>query len=327
MCVTHICVVTCVSHTYALSHVCHTHMRCHMCASNYIYDVGRCLCVRPSYPLSRVTYMCVTHICVVICVPATIYVKLVGAHVLCHRTYSVVSHICVSYTYMCVSHTYELSCVPATIYMLVGAHVLCHRTHLVVSHICVSHTYMCVTHIWVVECVPAIIYVQHTATHCNSVLHCNTLLVGASVLWYQLSHAIYMTRFYSITSLFDQKNLERDLCVWKETYEMVPEPRGACFFVSNLRVIESRCRFRHSPRSHIGDVLWNSEPDLYRQFSQCFWSALLVLRKMRFDTKVLERPTQKTPRKGPLLCWYHVTKWLSVIYIHHGDIVWDGYDQ
>jgi len=147
MCVTHICVVACVSHTYALSHVCHTHMRCHMCASNYIYDVGRCLCVRPSYPLSRVTYMCVTHICVVICVPATIYVKLVGTHVLCHRTYSVVSHICVSYTYMCVSHTYELSCVPATIYMLVGAHVLCHRTHLVVSHICVSHTYMCVTHI------------------------------------------------------------------------------------------------------------------------------------------------------------------------------------
>jgi len=35
-----------------------------------------------------------------------------------------------------------------------------------------------------------------------------------------------------------------------------------------------------TPRSHIGDVLCNSEPDSRRQFSQCFWSDFLVFRKM-----------------------------------------------
>jgi len=208
-------------------------------------------------------------------------------------------HTYVCLTHICVSHTYELSCVPVTIYMLVGAHVLCYRTHLVVSHICVSHTYMCVTHIWGVICVPTIRYV---------------MLVGASVLWYQLSHAIYIWHDFTPFPPYSTKKVLK----WY---------RSQGGLVSNLGVIESRCRFRHSPRSHIGDVLWNSKPDSYRQFSQCFWSALLVLRKMGFDTKVLERPTQNTPRKGPLLYLYHVTKWLSVIYIHHGDMVWDGYDQ
>jgi hypothetical protein len=56
--------------------------------------------------------------------------------------------------------------------------------------------------------------------------------------------------------------------------EMVPEPRGVCF---KIWVIKSRSCLRHSPRSHIGDVLWNSEPDSLRQFS----SAFLVFRKMR----------------------------------------------
>jgi len=64
--------------------------------------------------------------------------------------------------------------------------------------------------------------------------------------------------------------------------EMVPEPRGDCF---KLWVIKSRSCFRHSPRSHIGDALWNSEPDSRHQFSQCFWSAFLVFRKMRFRTE------------------------------------------
>jgi len=50
----------------------------------------------------------------------------------------------------------------------------------------------------------------------------------------------------------------------------------------------------------LGYVLRNSEPDSYRQFSQCFWSAFVLHRKMRFCPQVLKRPTQNTPRKGTL---------------------------
>ena len=64
--------------------------------------------------------------------------------------------------------------------------------------------------------------------------------------------------------------------------EMVPEPRGDCF---KLWAIKSRSCCHHSPRLHIGDALWNSEPDSRHQFSQCFWSAFLVFRKMRFRTE------------------------------------------
>jgi len=64
--------------------------------------------------------------------------------------------------------------------------------------------------------------------------------------------------------------------------QTVLELRGVCF---KLWVIKSRSCFCHSPRSHIGDVLWNSEPDSRRQFSQCFGSAFLVFRKIRFRTE------------------------------------------
>jgi len=63
--------------------------------------------------------------------------------------------------------------------------------------------------------------------------------------------------------------------------EMVPEPRGVCF---KLWVKKSRSCFSHSPRSHIGYVLWSSEPDSCRKFSRCFWSAFLAFWKMRFRT-------------------------------------------
>jgi len=52
--------------------------------------------------------------------------------------------------------------------------------------------------------------------------------------------------------------------------EMVPEPMGDCL---KLWVMKSSSCFYHSPRSHIGDAFWNSEPDSRHQFSQCFWSA------------------------------------------------------
>jgi len=68
--------------------------------------------------------------------------------------------------------------------------------------------------------------------------------------------------------------------------------------------MKSRRCFRHSPRSHIGDALWNSEPDSCHQFSQCFLSAFLVLRKLHFR-KVLKRIIQNTSRKGPVCgTWY-----------------------
>jgi len=40
-------------------------------------------------------------------------------------------------------------------------------------------------------------------------------------------------------------------------------------------------RFRPSPRLHIGDVLWNSALVKRREFSQCSWSALLVLKSAK----------------------------------------------
>ena len=73
---------------------------------------------------------------------------------------------------------------------------------------------------------------------------------------------------------------------------MVPEPSWVCF---KLWVIKSCSCFRHSPRSHILDVLWNSEPDSRRQFSRCFGLALLVFRTIRFRGA---RQTQS--RRAPL---------------------------
>ena len=65
----------------------------------------------------------------------------------------------------------------------------------------------------------------------------------------------------------------------QKSLEMAHEPRGVSF---KLWVKESCRCFLHSPRSHVGDVLWNSEPDSQCQFSHCFWSAFLVFRKIRF---------------------------------------------
>jgi len=59
----------------------------------------------------------------------------------------------------------------------------------------------------------------------------------------------------------------------QKSLEMAHEPRGGCF---KLWVKKSCSCFLHSPRSHVGNILWNSEPDSRhgRHFSQCFWSAL-----------------------------------------------------
>jgi len=65
-------------------------------------------------------------------------------------------------------------------------------------------------------------------------------------------------------------------------------------------VIKSCSCFRHSLCSHVGDVLWNSEPNLRRQFSQCFGLAFLVFRKILFGTASAKTYHPKHPQKGPL---------------------------
>jgi len=96
---------------------------------------------------------------------------------------------------------------------------------------------------------------------------------------------------------------------------MVPEPRGVCF---KLWVMKSRSCFRNSSRSHIGDVLWNSELDSHRQFSQFFWSALLILRKMRFWPQSTKTTYTKHPDEGFNFWWDGVHKYVynSLYHIH-----------
>jgi len=67
----------------------------------------------------------------------------------------------------------------------------------------------------------------------------------------------------------------------QQSLEMAHEPTGVCF---KFWVKKSCSCFLPIPRSHVGDVLWSSEPDSRRQFSHCFWSAFLGFRKMRFRT-------------------------------------------
>jgi len=78
---------------------------------------------------------------------------------------------------------------------------------------------------------------------------------------------------------------------------MAREQRGVCF---KIWVKKSCSCFLHSPRSHIGDVLWNSEPDPRRQFSHCFWSAFLDFREMRFRIESAKTYHPKHTRKGPV---------------------------
>jgi len=98
---------------------------------------------------------------------------------------------------------------------------------------------------------------------------------------------IYVCIYVYICIKLDQKRLD-----------MVPEPRGVCV---KLWVIKSCSCFRHPPCSHIGDVLWNSEPDSHRQISHCFWSSLLVLRKTRFWPASAQ--AQTTHSKHPTIWW------------------------
>jgi len=98
------------------------------------------------------------------------------------------------------------------------------------------------------------------------------------------------------------------LLFYQKWLEMAQEPRGVCF---KLWVIKTRSCCHPSPRLHIGDVLWNFEPDLRHQFSQCFWSALLVFRKMRFWPKSAKTTHPKHPpgRVHCLVRWDSESAW------------------
>jgi len=76
---------------------------------------------------------------------------------------------------------------------------------------------------------------------------------------------------------------------------MAHEPRRFGF---KLWVKKSCICFLHSPRTHVGDVLWNSEPDSHRQFSHCFWSAFLIFRKMSFRTESAKHIIQNNTPAG-----------------------------
>jgi len=92
--------------------------------------------------------------------------------------------------------------------------------------------------------------------------------------------------------------------------EMAHELRGVCF---KLWVKKSCCCFLHSPRSHVGDVLWNSEPDSRRQFSHCFWSAFLVFRKMRFRTESAKTYHPKHTQEGSSFWPYGIRLHVSFV--------------
>jgi len=92
------------------------------------------------------------------------------------------------------------------------------------SHIWMRHTHLCVT------------WKAHSRSATAFVTHMN------------VSNTFYVR---------NQKHIP----MGQKRPHMVPEPKGVCF---KLWVIKSRSCFRHSLCSHIGDVLWNSEPDSRR---------------------------------------------------------------
>ena len=53
-------------------------------------------------------------------------------------------------------------------------------------------------------------------------------------------------------------------------------PKAYTVNLLTLRVRKSCSCFLHSPRTHVGYVWWNSEPDSRRQFLLCCLSAFLV---------------------------------------------------
>jgi len=86
----------------------------------------------------------------------------------------------------------------------------------------------------------------------------------------------------------------------KQGDEMVPEPRGVCF---KLWMMKSSSCFRHSPRSHIVDILWNSEPDSRHQFSSCFWSAFFGFSENAFLNKRCWNDDTNHPPEGSTFWW------------------------
>ena len=79
---------------------------------------------------------------------------------------------------------------------------------------------------------------------------------------------------------------------------------------------ESRSCFRHSPRSHIGDALWNSEPDSrhnsHSAFGQLFWFS----GKCVFEQKALKRFIQNTNRGDPIFGPMGICMWHGYAYVY-----------
>ena len=82
----------------------------------------------------------------------------------------------------------------------------------------------------------------------------------------------YVGASFLTFNLFKTLNQSLEHPSGQKMLEMVLEPRGDCL---KLWVIKSRSCFRHPLRSHIGDALWNSEPDSrhnsHSAFGQHFW--------------------------------------------------------
>jgi len=78
---------------------------------------------------------------------------------------------------------------------------------------------------------------------------------------------------------------------------MAHEPKGVCF---KLSVIKSHSCFLHSPRSHVRDVLWNSEQTHVANFHSALGQLFWFSGKCVFDEKMQFCDIQNTPRKGPI---------------------------
>jgi len=77
----------------------------------------------------------------------------------------------------------------------------------------------------------------------------------------------------------------------QKSLEKAQVPRGGCF---KLWAKTSCSCFLHSPRSHVGDFLWNSEPDSRRQFSLCFLSAFFCFQENAFSYRKCQNVSSKT---------------------------------
>jgi len=163
--------------------------------------------------------------------------------------------------------------------------------------VCVCMCVLCVRDMYIQWCRHA---PEHTHTH---ILMQSCFIANAHVCGTNMSKPLKLWERGHVACQIPgnarrhTRKKKRRIPLGQKRLQMAHEPRGVCF---KLWVIKSCSSFLHSPRSHVGDVLWNSEQTHVANSHDALGQLSWIPGKCVFDEKMQFCDIQNTPRKGPI---------------------------